>query len=341
VSGKEKWMSRDCGDVSAELSKCFGLPIEFSPKASGATAIARALNEGSVVRAQLAALFLRFPDPPPLEKSAASRSDLIKFVQELHASDLLKATWEPAEHPRWPGGSDDHQGGRFAPKGEQLESAFSDSESSPAVQNASAARRETQLRPWAEVSAEEWKKDPKFYGGPPLWMIMMFDGAGEAEAAGDFVSTLRPGPYARESIPASGPAEATSSEQAQINRIGDTGGCHSCGTKTPGTLKGNWIGDHQPPTRLNPPLKPQRLYPHCQSCSNRQGGDVQAFLRRVGKEFKEWYDAYARKRRGAPPAASLFSSARHVDAQAMSAFVAERRLREIVKISCQIAETPA
>lgn len=342
ANGKDIWQPRDCGDVSAELSARYGLPIDVSSKANGLAAIARALHEGSIARAQLAALFLRFPDPPPVAKSATSRNDLVRFIQELCASDLLKATWESEEHPRWPGGSDDHQGGRFAPKGEQLEVPLAAGAISPSSEQR-ARTSDTQLqhlRSWVDFATHEGRDAP-VAGGPPLWMIMMFDGVGVPEAAEDFVSTLRPGPYARGSIPASGPEEATPPEQAEINKMGDAGGCHTCGTKTPGTTKGNWIGDHQPPTRLNPPLKPQRLYPHCKSCSSRQGGEVQALLWRVGKEFKEWYDAYARKRFGHRPTLLVSSGVRRVDAHAISPIVAERRFREIAKLSRQIAEISA
>lgn len=79
-----------------------------------------------------------------------------------------------------------------------------------------------------------------------------------------------PGPYAREWIVA--PARdrrLTRSEQAEVNRIGRTWGCHSCGSRDPGTRSGNFIGDHQFPRALGPRY---RLYPHCARCSAGQGG---------------------------------------------------------------------
>lgn len=84
---------------------------------------------------------------------------------------------------------------------------------------------------------------------------------------------LRPGDNAKESIPASGP-RITKKEQDEINDIGDKHGCHSCGAESPGTKSGNWVGDHQPPSKLNPEGKAQRLYPHCLRCSKSQGGQV-------------------------------------------------------------------
>ena len=52
-------------------------------------------------------------------------------------------------------------------------------------------------------------------------------------------STLKPGPYAGESIPARGPEKVfTPAEHHQINKIGRTNGCHTCGTTNPGTSLG-------------------------------------------------------------------------------------------------------
>ena len=45
------------------------------------------------------------------------RSHLIEFVRELFRCGLIKADWDPNEHPRWPAGAPDSQGGQFAPKG--------------------------------------------------------------------------------------------------------------------------------------------------------------------------------------------------------------------------------
>ncbi len=41
---------------------------------------------------------------------------MIKFIRDLHWSGMLKADWDPDEHPRWPAGSPDSRGGQFAPK---------------------------------------------------------------------------------------------------------------------------------------------------------------------------------------------------------------------------------
>lgn len=91
----------------------------------------------------------------------------------------------------------------------------------------------------------------------------------KAPAVGD--ELLRPGPWAKESVPSSGPGRITQAERTQLNPIGDQYGCHSCGATSPGTKSGNWIGDHQPVSRTVPPDTRQVLYPYCQACSNAQG----------------------------------------------------------------------
>jgi hypothetical protein len=71
-----------------------------------------------------------------------------------------------------------------------------------------------------------------------------------------------------------------SSVREAINDLGHKHGCHTCGSKDPGTketdTKGrtNFIPDHQPSigigSVLSPPLTAYRLYPHCSICSSQQ-----------------------------------------------------------------------
>jgi hypothetical protein len=117
-SGEEVWQPRDCNELSSEVGEHYGLPIDISSKAGGLRAIANALNEGDVARAQIATVLLGIPDPPPLSKRAHSRERMIKLIRDLHWSGLIKADWDADEHPRWPAGSPDSIGGDFAPKGE-------------------------------------------------------------------------------------------------------------------------------------------------------------------------------------------------------------------------------
>jgi RHS repeat-associated protein len=91
------------------------------------------------------------------------------------------------------------------------------------------------------------------------------------------VDTLAPGPHAGDSVPARGPQrDFTPEERNATNQAGKDTGCHTCGTKDPGTKGGNFVPDHQPPSALNQNNKPQQLYPHCLGCSQTQGGQVNA-----------------------------------------------------------------
>ncbi|MEZ5886398.1 MAG: RHS repeat-associated core domain-containing protein [Paracoccaceae bacterium] len=91
-------------------------------------------------------------------------------------------------------------------------------------------------------------------------------------------TTLRPGPFAKESIPGH-MGKPTATEQQQINDIFKEHGCHTCGTKDPGTKSGNAIVDHQPPQALD---ETKEFYPHCIDCMRRQGGEtLQELLRRA------------------------------------------------------------
>jgi RHS repeat-associated protein len=92
--------------------------------------------------------------------------------------------------------------------------------------------------------------------------------------SGNVPSNVGPGPNAGSSVPAGPGATPTREQQGQINDIGNSTGCHTCGATDPGTKSGDWVGDHQPPTKLNPPGNPQRYYPQCKDCSNQQGGRV-------------------------------------------------------------------
>jgi hypothetical protein len=116
IDGRDAWEARERADLSKEIGRSFGLPIDMSSKMGGVKAIANALNEGDVARAQIATVLLGIPDLPVLSKAVDDPGQLIKCVRDLQNSGLLKADWDSNEHPRWPAGAPDSQGGQFAPK---------------------------------------------------------------------------------------------------------------------------------------------------------------------------------------------------------------------------------
>lgn len=100
--------------------------------------------------------------------------------------------------------------------------------------------------------------------------ILAQEGNKEGKAKGGKVDTLKPGPNAKDSVPGHR-GRPTATEQKKVNEIMKKDGCHTCGTKNPGTKSGNAIADHQPPQALG---QPKKYYPHCINCSRRQGGQV-------------------------------------------------------------------
>ena len=60
---KGSWTRRDGAELNRELSKLYGLPLDCERKSGGLDAIAAALTNGELARAQIGALLLRLPDP--------------------------------------------------------------------------------------------------------------------------------------------------------------------------------------------------------------------------------------------------------------------------------------
>ena len=99
------------------------------------------------------------------------------------------------------------------------------------------------------------------------------------------------GSYARGSIAATD-QYATPTQRVAIQRLGRIFGCHTCGRKPlpffPSSATMTFIGDHQPPKSVAYQLNQQwfrrllgrkvpfRFYPHCMTCSNKQGGILAA-----------------------------------------------------------------
>ncbi|MGD0193182.1 MAG: hypothetical protein ABSD74_20800 [Rhizomicrobium sp.] len=69
------WMARGTRELSSELSRRFGVPIDMTAKTAGLNAIARALNAGDIVRAQLLMVHPDIREPPGLSKSRTPDDD--------------------------------------------------------------------------------------------------------------------------------------------------------------------------------------------------------------------------------------------------------------------------
>jgi hypothetical protein len=128
-----QWQPRAASDLNRELRECYGLPVEFDSKIAGLATVARALNRGDLLHAQIATLHLQIPDPPRLTKAPRSTEDVIELARQLKASGLLKADWDPTKHPRWPAGSPDSIGGQFAPVGTATEGHATREPSAPVI----------------------------------------------------------------------------------------------------------------------------------------------------------------------------------------------------------------
>lgn len=86
--GKGRWRPRDGQELSKQLGQHFAIPIDMSSKSGRLKAIANALNDGDVVRAQIATVLLGIPDPPA--QGMNSRTATIKFIQDLRRSGLIR-----------------------------------------------------------------------------------------------------------------------------------------------------------------------------------------------------------------------------------------------------------
>ena len=105
------WSPRDNAELSEQLSETYGLPVDFVAKTGALTAIAGALNEGDIARAQLIGLHLQLPEPMPLAKNVSSQSAVDTLVVLLKLAGVLKIN-----NRHYPAGTPDHKGGQFAPK---------------------------------------------------------------------------------------------------------------------------------------------------------------------------------------------------------------------------------
>jgi hypothetical protein len=119
-----------------------------------------------------------------------------------------------------------------------------------------------------------WRPHPSAYG--TVEGLISAHRADALQARSKFAELQQngivPGPYFREGIPARGPSrDFRRGERDAVNELFELHGCHTCGSRIPGTASGNAVLDHQPPTRYNPLRKRQLLLPQCLACSRRQG----------------------------------------------------------------------
>lgn len=106
-SGFGRWARRVQGEAQGELAGVYGRAIDLCSKQRGLDSVAAALDRGEIARAQIAALLLRFPEPPADVDGEAEKQ---RLTRELIASELLKAddSWDN-QHPRVGSSSrDDH-----------------------------------------------------------------------------------------------------------------------------------------------------------------------------------------------------------------------------------------
>ena len=95
------WTRRDGSELNRELSMLYGLPLDCERKGRALDAVAAALTNGELARAQIGALLLRLPDPPRASGVHADGLEKRRLVDGLLACSLLKADadWE-GKHPR-------------------------------------------------------------------------------------------------------------------------------------------------------------------------------------------------------------------------------------------------
>jgi len=114
--GEDIWRARPIPELNLELGAHYGLPIDITTKAKGLATVAGALNEGNLAKAQIAALHLHLPDLPPLAKGERTGVETATLAIQLRRTGILKGTFDPAKHPKWPAHAPDSQGGQFRPR---------------------------------------------------------------------------------------------------------------------------------------------------------------------------------------------------------------------------------
>ncbi|HLZ65460.1 MAG TPA: hypothetical protein VKQ29_04470 [Aliidongia sp.] len=103
------WQPHAAGELNTLLDKIFGEPVDGAALLPGLRAIARALDEGNLVRAMIGTQLLQLP---VLSEAQARRAMAMKL--------MAKASPDDSEHPGWPAGTEDGRGGEFRPKNGEL-----------------------------------------------------------------------------------------------------------------------------------------------------------------------------------------------------------------------------
>jgi hypothetical protein len=268
------------GDVVKYGEPSFGRPAEEELRRAQAEEEAFQ-QEVAELRAALAELNAEIEAGRQRQWRETKRlSDLrwLRFLQKV------KAGFNP-DQPRVPAGNPD--GGQWTNEGGGSDATdLSANRRRPAAGGLSGGTPAQQARlAVAEARAKEairrvheldprWRPTPSLHETIEGRIAAAEAEAREAQSRLDELSRvgIGAGPFSGESIPARGPERVfTRTERDELNRVGSESGCHTCGTTNPGTSSGNFVADHQPPSALNYLGKAQRLYPHCLTCSLRQG----------------------------------------------------------------------
>ena len=95
------WAPRDEGELNPALSRLYGFPLDLARKRAGLEVVAKALGNGEIARAQIAALLLQLPDPPAGGNAESDPFGKARLALDLAACGLLKVDddWD-AKHPR-------------------------------------------------------------------------------------------------------------------------------------------------------------------------------------------------------------------------------------------------
>jgi hypothetical protein len=98
---KGVWAARDERDLDCDLSRVYGFPVATRAKMVGFGAVANALQDRNIAKAQIATLLLQLPEPLSRTDAALAKSAERRLHFDLIACGLLKVDddWDE-KHPR-------------------------------------------------------------------------------------------------------------------------------------------------------------------------------------------------------------------------------------------------